>query len=127
MAHYAYVDENNIVTQVIVGPDEGNAPEGFESWEQYFSSKGKGKSIRTSYNTINNEHLNEGTPFRGNFASVGYFYDEDNDVFIPPKPYKAWVLDNSCWCWKAPTPYPEDDGGVMHAWDDDLDKWSPVE
>lgn len=127
MAHYAYIDENNIVTQVIVGRDEEDLPEGVASWEEYFSSKGKGRALRTSYNTIKNTHLQGGTPFRGNFATVGGTYDEALDVFLAPKPYNSWVLNEDCYCWEPPIAYPEDDGGVMHDWNEEVANWTPVE
>jgi hypothetical protein len=68
VAHYAYLDSDNIVTQVIVGKDEG---EGATDWEAYYGA------VRTSYNTHGGVHANGGTPFRGNFAGIGYVYDPD--------------------------------------------------
>ena len=126
MAHYAYIDENNVVTQVIVGRDENDLPEGVESWEEYFSSKGKGRALRTSYNTLQNKHAFGGTPFRGNFAVIGGTYDEELDAFLPPKPYPSWVLNKNFY-WEPPVEYPEDDDGVMHEWNEELANWSPVE
>ena len=75
MAHYAYIDENNLVTAVIVGPDEGSEPEGVTSWEEYFSAKGKGQALRTSYNTHGGVHSEGGEPLRFNYAGIGYTYD----------------------------------------------------
>jgi hypothetical protein len=124
MAHYAYIDENNIVTQVIVGPDEGTEPEGIESWEDYFSAKGKGQALRTSYNTLGGEHLAEGTPFRMNYAGIGFTYDADRDAFIPPKPFPSWVLDDDTCLWEAPVPYPTD--GEAYIWDEDAGDWVAV-
>jgi len=62
MAHYAYIDETNTVDSVIVGPDEGTEPEGVTSWEDYFTAKGKGRALRTSYNTIGGAHNDGGEP-----------------------------------------------------------------
>ena len=132
MAHYAYIDETNTVTAVIVGPDEGTEPEGIESWEDYFSAKGKGRALRTSYNTIAGQHTGDGEPFRGNYAGVGYTYDETLDAFIPPKPFDSWVLTDS-FTWEAPVPVPADaiqvegDGGVAYTWDEDAGDWVVVE
>jgi len=107
MAHYAFLDENNKVIEVITGKDENNTdtlPEGFDNWEAYYLTKRVNASDckRTSYNTIKNQHLFDGTPFRGNFAGSGMFYDTENDVFINPKPYQEgtdFELDSSTWTW----------------------------
>jgi hypothetical protein len=124
MAHYAYIDENGIVTQVIVGPDEGTEPDGVESWEAYFSAKGKGQAVRTSYNTVGGSHSGGGTPLRYNYAGIGFTYDEGRDAFIPPKPFESWVLDEDTCLWVAPVPYPED--GKVYAWDEDAGDWVAV-
>ena len=130
MAHYAYIDDNNLVTSVIVGPDEGSEPEGVESWEQYFSAKGKGQALRTSYNTRGGVHYNPETgepsedqpqALRCNYAGIGFTYDEGRDAFIPPKPFESWVLDEGTCLWQAPTPMPESEHGVM--WDEDVTDW----
>jgi len=98
MAHYAYIDDDNIVTSVIVGPDEGTEPDGITSWEEYFSAKGKGRALRTSYNTLGGVHTGDGEQFRYNYAGIGYTYDEGRDAFIPPKPFESWVLDEPVGC-----------------------------
>jgi hypothetical protein len=124
MAHYAYIDDSGTVTDVIVGPDEGDEPEGVESWEAYFSAKGKGQALRTSYNTIGGVHSGGGTPFRFNYAGIGYTYDEDRDAFIPPKPFESWVLDEDTCLWEAPVAYPEDDN--VYTWDEESTSWIEV-
>lgn len=83
MAHYAFLDNENIVTEVIAGVDESELIEGLEPETWYGNFRGQ-VCKRTSYNTENNVHLLEGTPFRFNYAGVGYFYDESRDAFIPP-------------------------------------------
>ena len=120
MAHYAYINDNNIVTSVIVGPDEN----GDTDWEAHFSAKGKGRALRTSYNTRQGEHALGGTPFRGNYAGRGYTYDETLDVFLPPKPYASWTLNEACYCWEAPVVMP-DDGG-RYVWVEELGEWVAV-
>lgn len=109
MAHYAFIDDKNTVTEVIVGIDEDNTtdlPDDFASWEEFYGNK-RGKTCkRTSYNTSANEHIKDGTPFRGNYACIGYTYDADNDVFIPPKPYDSWVINETTWLWEAPVDKP---------------------
>lgn len=96
MAHYAFLDENNIVVEVIVGKDESEV--GID-WEQYYGDFRGLKCKRTSYNTYANQHLNGGTPFRGNYAGIGYYYDETLDVFVPPKPSEESILDQNTFTW----------------------------
>ena len=117
MAHYAFLDDNNIVTEVIVGKDEGDGTD----WEvEYGNFRGQ-TCKRTSYNTYGNAHSDSGTPFRGNYAGIGYTYDETNDVFIAPKPYDSWVLDQTKWIWKAPVDYPSD--GKGYKWNEETTSW----
>lgn len=85
MAHYAFLNENNIVTEVITGKDENE--DGID-WEQYYGQIRNQKCKRTSYNTYNNEHVNGGVPFRGFYAGKNFYYDEINDFFLPPN--YAW-------------------------------------
>jgi hypothetical protein len=104
MAHYAFIDENNIVTQVIVGREEDDLPEGVTSWEDYYGEVQGQRCLRTSYNTLGGQHLADGQPFRGNYAGIGYTYDENLDAFIPPKPpvdeyVSDWVLDEESFSW----------------------------
>lgn len=119
MAHYAVLNENNIVTQVFVGKDEneldnnGNAVD----WEKYYGAK------RTSYNTLGNVHNNNGTPFRKNYAGIGYKYDEEWDAFIPPKPYSTWKLNYETFLWEPPVPMPELISGFDWRWSEDNQQW----
>jgi hypothetical protein len=99
MAHYAFLDENNIVTHVIVGKDEN---EDNINWEEFYGAK------RTSYNTMNGIHLLGGEPFRKNYAGIGFTYDESRDAFIPPQPYPSWILNEDTCNWESPIP-PNDD------------------
>lgn len=121
MAHYAFLDENNIVTQVIVGRDEDDLPDGIISWEDYYGERHSQTCLRTSYNTRGNQHRLGGVPFRGNYAGIGYTYDADRDVFIPPQPYPSWVLNETSWRWHSPIPYPDD--GNLYLWDEDSQSW----
>lgn len=118
MAHYAFLDENNIVTEVIVGLDEGT--DGID-WEQHYGSFRGQTCKRTSYNTFHNTHYDGGVPFRGNYAGIGFTYDDTLDVFIPPKPYPSWVLNTSIYDWEAPIPYPTD--GNDYEWDEATTSW----
>lgn len=99
MAHYAFLDDNNIVTEVIVGKNEGE--DGID-WEEYYGNFRGQKCKRTSYNTYANQHNNGEVPFRGNYAGIGYIYDFDFDVFIPPKPTSDAILDTSSFTWIVP-------------------------
>ena len=124
MAHYAFLDDSNIVIEVITGIDEDateTLPDGFDSWEAFYLSMRPNASAckRTSYNTRNNQHLDGGTAFRGNYAGIGFTYDSDNDVFYEPKPYASWTL-NSDWEWVAPIDKPSDYDTVYYYWDEDV-------
>jgi hypothetical protein len=94
MAHYAFIDENNIVTEVIVGNDETTA-----DWESFYANVRGQRCLRTSYNTHGGVHHNGGTPYRKNFAGIGYEYRSEIDGFVPPCPGEGWVLDEATATW----------------------------
>lgn len=118
MAHYAFLDENNIVVEVIVGKDEGE--DGID-WEQYYEQFKGLTCKRTSYNTRAGTHTNNGIPFRKNYAGIGYSYNEALDAFIPPKPYASWILNESTCIWNPPIPMPQD--GKYYMWDESTTNW----
>ena len=120
MAHYAFLDENNIVTEVITGRDEDDLAEGVISWEDYYGAVRGQRCLRTSYNTANGAHLFDGEPFRGNYAGIGFEYREDLDAFIPPAPFESWVLNEETFLWDAPVPRPEGEGWE---WDEEAGAW----
>lgn len=95
MAHYAFLDENNIVTEVIVGKDETELIDGLSPEEWYGNFRGQ-VCKRTSYNHN----------IRKQYAGIGYTYNEVADVFIAPQPFPSWALDSNH-DWQAPTPKPE--------------------
>jgi hypothetical protein len=100
MAHYAFLDDNNIVVKVLPGKDENT--EGVD-WEEYYGNFTGLTCKRTSYNTFGNQHNLDGTPYRGNYAGIGYTYDEVNDVFIAPQPIiegKTFELNQTTWLWE---------------------------
>ena len=113
MAHFALIDENNIVINVLV-------------IEQDMVDTGlfgePSKWIQTSYNTYGGVHALGGTPFRKNYAGIGYTYDVSRDAFIPPKPYVSWVLNEDTCLWEAPVPMPTD--GKMYRWDEATVSWA---
>ena len=119
MAHFAQIDENNIVVQVIVGVDEPHDGEAI-----YQQTTGKVWK-RTSYNTLGGIHRLGGTPFRKNYAGIGFFYDSVRDAFIPPKPYSSWVLDEETCLWNSPVPYPDLvlAYGKIYIWDEANVQW----
>lgn len=116
MAHYAFLDENNIVTQVITGRDEWEVVDKIKDWEAYYGAINGVVCKRTSYNGN----------IRKNFAGIGFTYDETRDAFIPPKPFESWLLDEETCRWEAPVPYPEDDS-VMYSWNEELVDWEPTD
>ena len=120
MAHYAFLDENNIVTEVITGKEEGNF-----NWEQQYGSFRGQLCKRTSYNTIGGVHQLGGTPFRKNFAGIGYTYNEDRDAFIPPKPFNSWILNEDTCLWNAPVAMPttELENNQSYSWNESIVNW----
>lgn len=121
MAHYAFLDENNMVTEVIVGKDEG---EDDVDWEQHYGQFRGQMCRRTSYNTQGGTHLLGGTPFRKNYAGIGYTYDAERDAFIPPRPYASWIMDDNTCDWQPPVAYPTD--GQPYVWDETTQTWTPA-
>lgn len=116
MAHYAFLDENNVVTEVIVGKDEDELLDGLTPEEWYGNFRGQ-RCVRTSYN--NN--------IRKNFAGIGYTYDEELDAFIAPKPHESWTLDTEICRWVPPTPYPSEFiENHKYVWDEATLSWVSV-
>jgi hypothetical protein len=123
MAHYAFLDENNRVIEVITGVDEdiiqtdldglevGGSSEAWETW--YGNFRGQ-VCKRTSYNGN----------YRKNYAGIGYTYDETRDAFIAPKPFSKWVLNEETCQWEAPIPYPTD--GKVYVWNNNKGEWEEV-
>ena len=100
MAHFAKLDENNIVQEVIVVHNDCASDE--KTGQEFIASIGfEGVWKQTSYNTIGGVHQTGGTPFRKNYAGEGYTYDENRDAFIPKKPDGAWVLNEDTCLWEV--------------------------
>ena len=118
MAHYAFLDEQYVVTEVIVGRDESNF-----DWEQHYGNFRGQLCKRTSYNTLGNVHKEGGTPFRKNYAGIGYTYDPMRDAFIPPRPFASWVLNETTCLWEPPIPMPNDATTVPYSWNETLQQW----
>jgi hypothetical protein len=126
MAHYAFLDENNIVTHVIVGKDEGE--DGID-WEEHYGNFVGQTCKRTSYNTRSGIHVNGGTPFRKNYAGIGMIYDEQLDAFIASQPFNSWVLNESTGEWVSPIGDPpvlteaQINAGLFYVWDEENQTW----
>jgi hypothetical protein len=110
MAHYAFLDENNIVTEVIVGKDEAEIIDGLDPETWYGNFRGQ-RCVRTSYNHN----------IRKQYAGIGFTYDEAADVFVRPKPYASWSLDSNH-DWQPPTPKPEG----LFEWNEELLVWEEI-
>ena len=124
MATFAKIGSGNIVEQVVAVSNEVATTEqaGVEFLQNLYNDTATWK--QTSYNTYGGVHSLDGTPFRKNFAGVGYTYDETKNAFIAPKPYASWVLDDDTCLWEAPVAYPDDD--KEYEWNEDTTSWDAV-
>ena len=111
MDYYAFLDLNNVVTEVIPGKDQG---EDGVDWEQWYGEF-RGQICKRS--------RTDG--FRKNYAGIGYVYDATRDAFIPPQPFPSWTLNESTCLWDAPTPYPTD--GQFYRWDEPTTSWVVID
>lgn len=116
MAHWAKLDENNLVIEIIV--TNNNDPAGDEGYAWLVKNLG-GTWIKTSYNTMGGIHLTGGTPLRKNYAGIGFTYDQNRDAFIPPNTFDSWVLNEDTCLWEPPIPKPND----AHQWNEALLTW----
>ena len=114
MAHYAFLDKNNVVTEVIVGIDETELIEGKDPETWYGEFRGQ-VCKRTSFNGN----------IRKNYAGVGHYFDEARDAFIAPQPYLSWTLDEETCQWQAPIAYPNDGG--MYGWNEETQSWDQIQ
>jgi hypothetical protein len=116
MSHFARIDENNVVQEVLV-IEQDQIDTGLWGDSKLW--------IQTSYNTLGGVHYNGGTPFRKNFAGPGYIYDAERDAFYEPKPSTGtWVLNEDTCYWERPIPYPSDaTDAIMYMWSEDQQNW----
>jgi len=119
VAHWAEIDENNIVLRVLVG-DNNDLDEGY----QWLIDNLGGTWIKTSFNTFGGAHKEGGTPLRKNFAGIGFTYDATRDAFIPPKIIESFVLDEETCQWEPPVAYPTD--GKNYYWDEPTVSWIEI-
>ena len=125
MAHFAKIENNNVVLRVIVVSNEYEADGA--NWCHNLLG---GRWIQTSYNTRGGVHYDSngrpdnGTPLRKNYAAIGDFYDDQNDAFYSKQPYPSWTLDTNTFLWNPPTPYPET--GRVYYWDESTRYWQEI-
>jgi hypothetical protein len=118
MAHFAQLNDENLVTQVIVVANQDTAnQDGVENEAigiEFCTNLLGGTWKQTSYNAR----------IRKNYAGIGYTYDETLDAFVPPKPFASWILNEETAQWEAPTPHPTDD--KIYTWDEETTSWVEV-
>tara|TARA_R110002073_G_scaffold269458_1_gene432662 strand:- start:47 stop:421 length:375 start_codon:yes stop_codon:yes gene_type:complete len=121
MAHFAKLGTGNIIEKVeVVSNDIATTEQaGVEFLQNLYKDISAWK--QTSYNTRGGEHLLGGTPFRKNYAGIGYIYNQTKDAFIPPKPFNSWILNETTCLWEAPIAKPEDDN--MYTWNEQTLSW----
>jgi hypothetical protein len=126
MAHWAELDENNVVTRVLVG--DNNDPNGDEGYQWLIDNLG-GTWVKTSYNSIagkrrdpETNEITDEAGFRKNYAGIGYSYDSQRDAFIPPKPFASWTLNEDTCNWEAPTAMPVEEGKFF-TWNEETVSW----
>jgi hypothetical protein len=125
MAHFCKIGKGNIVEKVIVISDNDapNEQAGVNFIQNLYQTRDLWK--QTSYNTIGGVHRTGGTPFRKNYAGIGFTYDQTRDAFIPPKPYNSWTLNETTCLWEAPVVYPTD--GQEYSWNETNQTWDLIE
>ena len=125
MAHFAKLGIGNIVEKVeVVSNDIATTEQsGVDFLNNLYGTRDVWK--QTSFNTIGGEHKLDGTPFRKNYASIGFSYDQTRDAFIPPKPYKSWILNETTCLWESPIAYPDDEN--RYTWNETNQTWELVE
>jgi len=126
MAHFTKLDQDNKVitvnalsNKVMLVDGVENEQKGVDFLNNLFNTNDNWK--QTSYNTLGGVHSLGGTPFRKNYAGVGYTYDETRDAFIAPQPYPSWTLNEDTCQWEAPVAFPND--GKSYNWDEETGSW----
>ena len=125
MAHFAKLGIGNKVLKIeVVSNDVATTEQaGVDFINNLYGTNDIWK--QTSYNTKGGVHKSNGTPFRKNYAGIGYKYDTSRDAFIPPKPYNSWILnEETCW-WEAPVAHPDD--GQRYNWNETTKQWDLID
>ena len=139
MAHFAKIGINGKILQVVTVDNndlmDSNNVEDERVGQQYLQLHSNWPAelwIQTSYNTLNNQHSLGGTPLRGNYAGIGYTWDEENNIFWPPKLYPSWVKNTTTATWKSPVgdapaltdEQQADESNVYHySWNEENQTW----
>ena len=131
MAHFAKINTDNIVVDVVVVKDSEilidgseNEQKGIDFLNSLFNTNYNWK--KTSYNTYGGVHINDGTPFRKNFAGIGFTYDSGRDAFISPKPFNSWSLNETTCQWEAPVAKPDSESGAAYLWNEETTSWDEI-
>ena len=129
MAHFAKLNQNNIVITVIVVHNSELLVDGVENEQKgvdFLNNLYKTSDVwkQTSYNTYGGVHQLGGTPLRKNYAGIGDTYDEDKDAFIPKQPFNSWTLNEDTCQWEAPSARPDD--GKFYTWNEEIKSWEEV-
>lgn len=121
MAHFAKLGKGNIVLTVHVVNNDIATTE--QAGVDFLNNLHKTRDVwkQTSYNTFGGVHKLGGTPFRKNYAGIGFKYDQTRDAFIPPKPFNSWILNETTCQWEAPVAYPTD--GQNYTWNEETTSW----
>jgi hypothetical protein len=120
MSHFAKVLDGKVIQVIVAEPDFFNT----------FVDSSPGEWLQTSYNTRGGLHYGPdgepdgGVALRGNYAGIGYTYDQIRDVFYAPQPYASWKLNETSWLWEPPVPRPNDN--QQYVWDEATINWIPV-
>lgn len=121
MGYYALLNYNNIVTRVLTARSQSEIDHNLEIvYQDIYKQVCK----KTSKKTKGGVHVDGGTPFRKNYAGIGFSYDESRDAFIPPKPFESWTLNESTCLWEAPVSHPTD--GNHYEWNEDDQQWDLI-
>lgn len=126
MGHYAFLDENNVVTEVIVGRNEDEVVDGISDWEAHYGEIRNQLCKRTSFNMANGIHHAGKEPFRYNYAGIGFTFDPTkgtHGAFIPPQPFPSWTLNNDTCNWEPPVPRPTVEDSDTYKWDEESQSW----
>ena len=121
MAHFAKLGKGDIVVAVHVVSNDIAPTE--QAGVDFLNTLYKSRDVwkQTSYNTQAGVHLKGGTPFRKNYAGIGYSYDQTRDAFIPPKPFNSWTLNETTYLWEAPVALPDTEN--RYNWNEETKQW----
>jgi len=128
MAHFAKIGLNSKVMEVIVVHnnellDSNDVEQEINGINFLSNLTGWAIWKQTSFNTHGNVHSGGGTPFRKNYAGIGYIYDEDRDAFYHPQPYTSWTLNETTCLWEPPVAYPDADSDEIYSWNEETTSW----